>query len=128
MLFPVDGVASDELWIVNHSVGAIDWAGGDAGVGHDGVDLGDGVLARPVADERVEFGLARPTRMMRLEARVFGPLRLADGFGEAGEGFLRMALVENENRLRQAVRQIGRCLDRESRNGQPDDSSRPIST
>jgi alanine-synthesizing transaminase len=34
------------------------------------------------------------------------------GFGEAGEGFLRMALVENENRLRQAVRQIARCLER----------------
>ena len=32
------------------------------------------------------------------------------GFGPAGEGFLRMALVENENRLRQAVRQIRRCL------------------
>jgi alanine-synthesizing transaminase len=35
------------------------------------------------------------------------------GFGEAGEGFLRLALVENENRLRQAVRQIGRCLREE---------------
>jgi len=35
------------------------------------------------------------------------------GFGPAGEGFLRMALVENENRLRQAVRQIGRCLREE---------------
>ena len=32
------------------------------------------------------------------------------GFGQAGEGYLRMALVENEERLRQAVRQIGRCL------------------
>ncbi|MBL9092334.1 MAG: aminotransferase class I/II-fold pyridoxal phosphate-dependent enzyme [Planctomycetaceae bacterium] len=32
------------------------------------------------------------------------------GFGPAGEGYLRMALVENENRLRQAVRQMGRCL------------------
>jgi alanine-synthesizing transaminase len=32
------------------------------------------------------------------------------GFGEAGEGFLRLALVENEHRLRQAVRQIGRVL------------------
>jgi alanine-synthesizing transaminase len=32
------------------------------------------------------------------------------GFGPAGEGCLRLALVENENRLRQAVRQIGRCL------------------
>jgi alanine-synthesizing transaminase len=36
------------------------------------------------------------------------------GFGEAGEGYVRMALVENENRLRQAVRQIGRCFERET--------------
>jgi alanine-synthesizing transaminase len=33
------------------------------------------------------------------------------GFGPAGEGYVRMAMVENENRLRQAVRQIGRCLE-----------------
>ena len=32
------------------------------------------------------------------------------GFGPAGEGYLRLALVENENRLRQAVRQMARCL------------------
>lgn len=32
------------------------------------------------------------------------------GFGPAGEGYLRLALVENENRIRQAIRQIGRCL------------------
>jgi alanine-synthesizing transaminase len=32
------------------------------------------------------------------------------GFGPAGEGYLRLALIENEKRLRQAVRQIGRCL------------------
>jgi alanine-synthesizing transaminase len=32
------------------------------------------------------------------------------GFGPAGEGYLRMSLVENEERLRQAVRQIQRCL------------------
>lgn len=35
------------------------------------------------------------------------------GFGEAGEGYLRLALVENEQRLRQAVRQIDRCLRNE---------------
>jgi len=34
------------------------------------------------------------------------------GFGPLGEGYLRMALVENEARLRQAVRQIGACLER----------------
>ncbi len=38
------------------------------------------------------------------------------GFGPTGEGCLRLALVENENRLRQAVRQIGRCLERERPN------------
>ncbi|WP_435017316.1 aminotransferase class I/II-fold pyridoxal phosphate-dependent enzyme [Tundrisphaera sp. TA3] len=32
------------------------------------------------------------------------------GFGETGEGYLRLALIENEQRLRQAVRQINRCL------------------
>lgn len=35
------------------------------------------------------------------------------GFGEEGEGYLRLALVENAQRLRQAVRQIGRCLKTE---------------
>ena len=34
------------------------------------------------------------------------------GFGEEGEGYLRLAIVENEQRLRQAVRQIDRCLNR----------------
>jgi len=35
------------------------------------------------------------------------------GFGDSGEGCLRLALVENAHRLRQAVRQIGRCLKAE---------------
>lgn len=37
------------------------------------------------------------------------------GFGPAGEGFLRMALIENENRIRQAVKQIGRAIGGELR-------------
>jgi len=36
------------------------------------------------------------------------------GFGPAGEGYLRLALVENEHRLRQAVRLIARCLNRDT--------------
>jgi len=32
------------------------------------------------------------------------------GFGSAGEGYVRMSLVENENRLKQALRQIGRVV------------------
>lgn len=33
-------------------------------------------------------------------------------FGEGGEGYVRMALVENEQRIRQAIRQIQRVLNR----------------
>jgi alanine-synthesizing transaminase len=32
------------------------------------------------------------------------------GFGEEGEGFVRIALVENEQRLRQAARGVKRML------------------
>ena len=32
------------------------------------------------------------------------------GFGSAGEGYVRMSLVENENRLKQALRQMGRVI------------------
>jgi alanine-synthesizing transaminase len=42
------------------------------------------------------------------------------GFGAAGEGYCRMALVENENRLKQALRQMGRCLERDSRPNLPE--------
>ncbi len=34
-----------------------------------------------------------------------------EGFGENGEGFLRLALVENEQRIRQAARNLRRFLD-----------------
>ena len=36
------------------------------------------------------------------------------GFGEEGEGYLRLAIVENSQRLRQAVRQIQNCLKAEA--------------
>jgi len=32
------------------------------------------------------------------------------GFGEEGEGFVRIAIVENEHRIRQALKQMRRCL------------------
>ena len=34
------------------------------------------------------------------------------GFGEQGEGFVRIALVENEQRIRQAARNLRRFFDR----------------
>ena len=48
------------------------------------------------------------------------------GFGPAGEGYLRMALVENENRLRQAVRQIARCLDKMEQQYSPTSSETTV--
>ena len=34
------------------------------------------------------------------------------GFGPGGEGYVRFALIENEQRIHQAVRNLGRALDR----------------
>jgi alanine-synthesizing transaminase len=34
------------------------------------------------------------------------------GFGPGGEGFVRFALIENEQRIAQAVRNLRGCLDR----------------
>ncbi len=41
------------------------------------------------------------------------------GFGPSGEGYVRIALVENENRIRQAVRNIARCLAGDSKSVPP---------
>ncbi len=42
------------------------------------------------------------------------------GFGEYGEGYVRLALVENRQRLRQAVRNIRRFLERHRRRSPAD--------
>ncbi|MBT6694917.1 MAG: alanine transaminase, partial [Gemmatimonadales bacterium] len=34
------------------------------------------------------------------------------GFGPGGEGYVRFALIENEQRIAQAVRTLRGCLDR----------------
>ncbi|MFN9374530.1 MAG: aminotransferase class I/II-fold pyridoxal phosphate-dependent enzyme [Planctomycetaceae bacterium] len=83
--------------------------------------------------ERQGWEIARPKAGMFVWAKIPEPwaemgsidlaMKLLDeagvavspgrGFGDDGEGFLRLALVENQQRLRQAVREIGRCLKRE---------------
>jgi alanine-synthesizing transaminase len=50
------------------------------------------------------------------------------GFGPAGEGFLRMSLVENEARLRQAVRQIKNCLRDAEASLKPSNAPQPAAT
>jgi alanine-synthesizing transaminase len=53
----------------------------------------------------IEFSL----RLMDEAEVAIAPGR---AFGENGEGYVRVALVENEQRLRQAVRQIDRALNK----------------
>jgi alanine-synthesizing transaminase len=62
----------------------------------------------PLPEEFAGMGSVDFCLMMLEEADV----AIAPGaaFGEAGEGHVRMAMVENEQRLNQAVRQMGRVL------------------
>ena len=70
------------------------------------------VWARYPAEWRQRMGSIEFSMKLIEEAEVaVSPGR---GFGELGEGYLRLALVENEQRLRQAVRQIDRCLRAET--------------
>ncbi len=62
-------------------------------------------IPQPWASQMSSFDFA-----MKLLKEASVAVSPGAGFGPAGEGRLRLALVENENRLRQAVRQIGRCL------------------
>jgi alanine-synthesizing transaminase len=39
------------------------------------------------------------------------------GFGASGEGYLRLALVENEHRIKQALRGIRKTMEDEKSNG-----------
>jgi len=62
-------------------------------------------IPEPWASDMTSFDFAM--KLLKQGDVVVSP---GAGFGPAGEGYVRMALVENEMRLRQAVRQIGRCL------------------
>jgi alanine-synthesizing transaminase len=65
-------------------------------------------LWAPIPEDSREMGSVDFCFMLLEEANV----AVAPGaaFGQRGDGFVRMAFVENRQRLRQAVRQIGRCL------------------
>jgi alanine-synthesizing transaminase len=64
----------------------------------------------PIPEPFRELGsLAFAERLAR-EGRV--AVSPGSGFGPGGEGFVRFALVENEHRIRQAVRGIRRVLER----------------
>jgi alanine-synthesizing transaminase len=104
---------------------------GDAGMDHQAAVYQGRRDALCESLERIGWPLTPPKASMfcwvpipepwrsRMSTMDFGMLLLekgnvavspGSGFGPAGEGFLRMSLVENEARLRQAVRQIKTCL------------------
>ncbi len=62
----------------------------------------------PVPEPFAAAGSLAFAQHLALEAKV--AVSPGVGFGPGGEGFVRFALVENEQRIRQAVRGIGRVL------------------
>ena len=86
--------------------------GGLARIGWEGVESPRGgmfIWAR-LPEKYIEMGsMEFARRMMEDEEVAVAP---GIGFGPEGEGYLRLALIENRPRLQQAVRQIGRAFQK----------------
>jgi alanine-synthesizing transaminase len=64
----------------------------------------------PIPEPYVEMGSLDFAKMLVQEAKV--AVSPGMGFGPGGEGFVRFALVENEQRINQGIRGIRRALDK----------------
>ncbi len=64
----------------------------------------------PIPEKYRQMGSMKFATKLLEEAKV--AVTPGIGFGDQGEGYVRMALVENEHRIRQAIRNIKRCLFR----------------
>jgi alanine-synthesizing transaminase len=64
----------------------------------------------PIPEPYAEMGSLDFARMLVQEAKV--AVSPGMGFGPGGEGFVRFALVENEQRINQGIRGIRRALDK----------------
>jgi len=62
----------------------------------------------PIPEAYREMGSMEFSKMLMEQAHV--AVAPGVGFGTLGEGWVRLAMVENEHRLRQAIRNIRRCL------------------
>ena len=62
----------------------------------------------PVPERFAHMGSNEFAKLMLQEAHV--AVAPGNGFGEYGEGFVRIALVENEQRIRQAARSVRKFL------------------
>jgi len=64
----------------------------------------------PIPEAYRELGSLEFSKKLLMEARV--AVSPGIGFGEYGEGFVRIGLVENEQRIRQAARGVRRLMQR----------------
>jgi alanine-synthesizing transaminase len=62
----------------------------------------------PIPEEFRALGSLEFSKRLLVEAKVAVSPGL--GFGEYGEGYVRIALVENEHRIRQAARNVRKFL------------------
>ncbi|HWU56930.1 MAG TPA: hypothetical protein VN175_15580, partial [Rhizomicrobium sp.] len=62
----------------------------------------------PVPDKYKELGSMEFAKDLLIHAKV--AVSPGIGFGEYGEGYVRVALVENEHRIRQAARNVKKFL------------------
>jgi alanine-synthesizing transaminase len=62
----------------------------------------------PIPEPYAEMSSLEFTTMVVQEAKV--ALSPGNGFGPGGEGFVRFALVENEQRIQQAIRHLRKGL------------------
>ncbi len=68
----------------------------------------------PIPESCKEMGSLEFSKLLLEKADV--AVAPGIGFGEYGEGFVRIALVENEQRIRQAARNVKRFLAEEPKN------------
>ena len=64
----------------------------------------------PVPEPFRALGSMEFSKILLTEAEV--AVSPGVGFGEYGEGYVRLGLVENEQRIRQAARNVKRMMDR----------------
>jgi alanine-synthesizing transaminase len=65
----------------------------------------------PIPERFAHMGSLEFSKFLVQEAKV--AVSPGIGFGPNGDGFIRFALVENEQRIRQAVRGLNRALQME---------------
>ena len=61
-----------------------------------------------IPDSLIKLGSLEFSKEMLVNAKV--AVSPGVGFGEYGEGFVRFSLIENEHRIKQAVRNIKRFI------------------